>query len=52
MSASRAVENPVLAPVGAFRDGDDFLATLWMERVRDPHRTGHLLGAGSSPFVG
>ena len=36
------IEDPVLAPVVPVDDEVDLLTELWMERVRDADRTGHL----------
>ena len=47
-----SVEHAIFAPVRAPDHHHDFLTMLRMERMRDPDRRGHLLGAGCSRNVG
>ena len=48
MSVTVAVEDPLLTPSVPAFDEVDVLPELGMERVRDPHRRGHIVGATCS----
>ena len=48
MTTSRSVEHAIFAPVWAPDHYIDFLTTQRMERMRDPDRLGHWLGASCS----
>lgn len=52
VAVNGSVEHTVFAPVRAPDHQLDFLTALRMERMRDPDRWGHLLGAGCIRYVG
>ena len=51
VTMSRSVEHAIFAPVRAPDHYVNFLTTLWMERMRDPDRRGHVPGGGCNRYV-
>ena len=52
MPLGRSVEDPIFPPLRSPSDELDLPAAVRMERVGDPNRLGHRLGAGCSAFDG